>query len=170
MNAEIREALQRLPSVDEALRALEGQVEAPRWALVQAVREAVDELRSQILAGRADRAVIEAAGVQRRVELLRLPSLRPVFNATGVVLHTNLGRAPLAPEVLGRLAAVAAGYSNLEYVVEERRRGSRHVHAAELLRRLTGAEDAVVVNNNAAAVLLCLTALAQGREVLVSRG
>ena len=170
MKAEIREALKGLPSVDEALRELQGQIEAPRWALTEAVREAIAELRAQILEGRELSGALEPAAVEARARRLLAPSLRPLFNATGVVLHTNLGRAPLSEEVLARIAAVAAGYSNLEYVVEQRRRGSRHVHAGDLARRLTGAEDAVVVNNNAAAVLLCLTALAQGREVVVSRG
>jgi L-seryl-tRNA(Ser) seleniumtransferase len=170
MKAEIREALKGLPSVDEALRGLQGQIEAPRWALTEAVREAIAEQRGQILEGGGLSGALEPAAVEARVRRLLAPSLRPLFNATGVVLHTNLGRAPLSEEVLARIAAVAGGYSNLEYVVEQRRRGSRHVHAGDLVSRLTGAEDAVVVNNNAAAVLLCLTALAQGREVVVSRG
>ncbi len=93
-----------------------------------------------------------------------------MINATGVVLHTNLGRAPLAEAALARVVEVARGYSNLEYRLDERRRGSRHEHVAELLATLTGAEDALVVNNCAAAVLLALSALAAGREVVVSRG
>jgi L-seryl-tRNA(Ser) seleniumtransferase len=105
-------------------------------------------------------------------ELDRLLSarLRRVINATGVVLHTNLGRAPLAPEALARVAAVARGYSNLEYDLGAGARGSRQDHLAGLLRDLTGAEAALVVNNNAAAVLLALAALAEGRDVVVSRG
>jgi L-seryl-tRNA(Ser) seleniumtransferase len=98
------------------------------------------------------------------------PVLRRVVNATGVVLHTNLGRAPLAAAAVARLGEVAAGYSNLEYDLAEGARGSRHDHLAARLRSLTGAEDALVVNNNAAAVLLALSALAEGREVVVSRG
>jgi len=98
------------------------------------------------------------------------PSLRRAINATGVVLHTNLGRAPLATAALERVREVAAGYSNLEYDLATGSRGSRQDHLAALLRRLTGAEDALVVNNNAAAVLLALAALAEGREVVVSRG
>ncbi len=100
----------------------------------------------------------------------RRPALRRVLNATGVIVHTNLGRAPLPAAALERVAAVGAGYSNLEYDLAEGVRGSRQDHLAALLRRLTGAEAALVVNNNAAAVLLALAALAEGREVLVSRG
>src|ERR671936_421038 len=100
----------------------------------------------------------------------RARRLRRVINATGVIAHTNLGRAPLAAEALARVRDATAGYSNLEYDVAQGRRGSRQDHVAPLLRRLTGAEDALVVNNNAAAVMLALAALAEGREVLVSRG
>src|SRR5437899_7427806 len=97
-------------------------------------------------------------------------SLKPVINATGVVLHTNLGRAPLSALALERMTSVAEGYSNLELDLASKERGSRYAHVEELLRRLTGAEDALVVNNNAAAVLLALETLAHGKEVVVSRG
>src|SRR6478609_2443126 len=100
----------------------------------------------------------------------RRPRLQRVLNATGVIVHTNLGRAPLAAEAIARVEEVARGYSNLEYDLTAGARGSRQDHAADILRRLTGAEAALVVNNNAAAVLLALAALAEGREVLVSRG
>src|SRR5438046_204689 len=100
----------------------------------------------------------------------RGPRLRRAINATGVIVHTNLGRAPLAQEALERVTAVARGYSNLEYDLGAGGRGSRQDHVAPILRWLTGAEAALVVNNNAAAVLLGLAALAEGREVLVSRG
>ncbi len=172
MDEQTREALRRLPSVDETMRALEAESDAelPRWALLQAVREGVAARRAVLLAGDAELGELDLGELRRRAVALARPSLRPVLNATGVVLHTNLGRAPLAPRALERIAAVAGGYSTLEYLVEERRRGSRHVHASSLLKELCGAEDAVVVNNNAAAVLLCLAALARGREVVVSRG
>ena len=98
------------------------------------------------------------------------PSLRPVINATGVIINTNLGRAPLSAEAFAAMRAVATGYSNLEYDLEAGERGSRHAHVAALLRELTGAEAALVANNNAAAVLLTLSALAAGREVVISRG
>jgi L-seryl-tRNA(Ser) seleniumtransferase len=106
------------------------------------------------------------------VNLLRLSrmSLREVINATGIVMHTNLGRAPIARRAVENLMAVSRGYSNLEYDLDAGLRGKRHVHLAEILRELTGAEDAVVLNNNAACVFLCLKTMAEGREVIVSRG
>jgi L-seryl-tRNA(Ser) seleniumtransferase len=98
------------------------------------------------------------------------PSLRRVINATGVVLHTNLGRAPLAPAAVDAIARVAQGFSNLEYDLEKGVRGSRYVHCSDLLRELTGAEDALVVNNGAAALVLVLNTVADGRDAIVSRG
>jgi L-seryl-tRNA(Ser) seleniumtransferase len=168
---QIQQALRQLPAVDEVVRTLDFDG-APRWAVVEAVRQEIAELRRRVLEGelRATAPAVEADAVRRRVRQLLEPSLRPVINATGVVLHTNLGRAPLGPAVLGRIAEVAGGYSTLEYQLDQRRRGSRHTHAAQILCQLCGAEDAVVVNNNAAAVFLALAALAHGREVVVSRG
>ena len=129
------------------------------------------------LAGRTTRprtpkaaAAVILARLEPRLRAAVAPSLRSVVNATGVIVHTNLGRAPLAGAALERIAEVAAGYANLEYDVAAGTRGSRTVHAAKLLTQLTGAEAAVVVNNNAAAVLLVLAALADGREVIISRG
>ena len=110
------------------------------------------------------------ARLREELAAARRPGLRRVLNATGVIVHTNLGRAPLAPEALERVREVGGGYSNLEYDLDSGARGSRQEHATAILRRLTGAEAALVVNNNAAAVLLALAALAEGREVLVSRG
>jgi L-seryl-tRNA(Ser) seleniumtransferase len=110
------------------------------------------------------------ASVLSRLEALDRPSLRRVINASGVILHTNLGRAPLSEESLAAMAAVSRGYANLEFDLESGNRGSRHVHVEGLLCQLTGAEAALVVNNNAAGVLLGLTALARRREVIVSRG
>ena len=172
MDRDIQDQLKSLPSVDEAVRALEEEQGGahPRWALVEAVRVEIDAVRERILDGSADGAALDHGAVVRRVEALLAPSLHPVINATGVVVHTNLGRSPLAREVLDRVVRIASGYSNLEYDVGRRKRGSRHVHVSSMLKRITGAEDAVVVNNNAAAVLLCLAALARDREVIVSRG
>ena len=104
-----------------------------------------------------------------RLQRATSPSLRPVINATGVIVHTNLGRAPLSPAALARLVEVGAGYTNLEYDLSAGRRGARDTHAEALLCRLTGAEAAVVVNNCAAATMLALSALARGREVIISR-
>ena len=168
--------LRRLPQVDEVLRGETGQRllgRAPRWAVVKAVREAIDSLRAALRDGHVKEVVIDEEALALRAEALALPSLRRVLNATGVVLHTNLGRAPLAASAIARVLEVARGYSNLEYrldAADGRARGSRHDHVAELLAELCGAEAALVVNNCAAAVLLTLSALAAGKEVIVSRG
>lgn len=143
-------------------------------ATVDALRQAADAIRADLAAGRTFTAegaalAIEAHAVRSLAVAMR-GSLRPVINATGVVLHTNLGRAPLADAALARVSAVAKGYANLEYDLATGTRGSRSVHAAALLTALTGAEAALVVNNNAAATLLILAALGAGREVVVSRG
>ncbi len=170
MDDKTRGLLKALPSIDDAVKDLSEGLDVPRWALVRAVREEVEDLRREIIKGASASAELDPGAVVARIRRLLTPSLRPVYNATGVVVHTNLGRAPLSPELLDRIGQVAGGYSNLEYDLDGRQRGSRHVHPAGLLKELTGAEDAVVVNNNAAAVLICLTALAQGKEVVVSRG
>ena len=142
----------------------------PRGLLVHCAREALDAARRQIEAGAAvePRQVVDDA--RRRVDQVRASLLRPLVNATGVLLHTNLGRAPIGDDALAAAARVARGYSNLEFRPETGRRGSRHDHAGSLLARAVGAEAGVVVNNNAAAVLLSLGALARGRDVVVSRG
>jgi L-seryl-tRNA(Ser) seleniumtransferase len=154
--------LRDLPSVDELAR------EAGDPLAVDAARTVIDRAREEIRAG-ADPGDLVA---RLRAELTdaREARLRRVLNATGVVVHTNLGRAPLADEALAHVVEVARGYSNLEYDLAEGVRGSRQDHVTAFLNRLTGAEAALVVNNNAAAVLLALAALAEGREVVVSRG
>jgi L-seryl-tRNA(Ser) seleniumtransferase len=136
--------------------------------LVSAARSALARAREELQAGAEPGDLVER--VESELAAARGARLRRVINATGVIIHTNLGRAPLAPEALERVNAVAGGYSNLEYDLGEGGRGSRQDHVAPILRRLTGAEAALVVNNNAAAVLLALAVLAEGREVLVSRG
>jgi L-seryl-tRNA(Ser) seleniumtransferase len=160
--------LRDLPSVDELAgdRRLAGA--APRPLLVSAARSALARAREELQAGAELGDLVER--VESELAAARGPRLRRAINATGVIVHTNLGRAPLAREALERVSAVAGGYSNLEYDLAEGGRGSRQDHVAPILRRLTGAEAALVVNNNAAAVLLALAALAEGREVLVSRG
>lgn len=136
-----------------------------------AVTAVLDEERAAIRAGAAPRSKRElASAIEFRAHRSALPSLRPAVNATGVVIHTNLGRAPLAESAAKAVAEVARGYSTLEYSVDTCSRGSRKEHAAQLIRSLTGAEDALVVNNNAAAVLLVLATHAAGKEVIVSRG
>jgi len=168
------EQLRRRPDV-QALEARYG-----RGAVVDAIRaEAADlrdalarsESRSEPLPDTPDAAADLLAGVTHaRLARDWTASLRPVINATGVLVHTNLGRAPLSEAALERVTAVARGYSNLEYDLEAGGRGRRDVHAEHLLTRLTGAEAALVVNNNAAATMLLLAALARGREVVISRG
>lgn len=144
-------------------------------AVVRALRDGAGQLRAQITAGdgpvdgEAAARVIEALA-EAALSAHARGSLRPVINATGVVIHTNLGRAPIADAAIARVAAIAGGYSNLEYDVAAGARGSRSVHAESLITSLTGAEAAVMVNNNAAAALLILAAFAGGREVVISRG
>jgi L-seryl-tRNA(Ser) seleniumtransferase len=168
-----------IPSIEQlrarpAVRALETRFGAA--ATVDALRAAADEMRQELAARVSNRASTDevVAGLETAaaawLDRAFQPSLVPVINATGVVIHTNLGRAPLASAAAERVAAVAQGYSTLEYDVERGGRGRRDTHAEALLCRLTGAEAAVVVNNNAAATLIVLAALAAGREVIVSRG
>jgi L-seryl-tRNA(Ser) seleniumtransferase len=166
---QIDERLHRLPSVEQLASATDSE---PKHLLIAAARRELAALRVRIRAGEdvtLDERTLQDA-VRARAAGLRSGSLQPVINATGVILHTNLGRAPLAPEAAAAAARIASGYSNLEYVLEAGARGSRQVHVEPLLRDLSGAEAAMVVNNNAAAVLLALAAVAAGREVIVSRG
>jgi L-seryl-tRNA(Ser) seleniumtransferase len=165
-----RNPLRELPSVDRLLAREELLALAERHGrplVLAAARSALARAREEIEAGYEPGDIV--ARVLSELDARARPSLRRVLNATGVVVHTNLGRAPLAPEALDRVREASAGYSNLEYDLETGSRGSRQDHVAGLLRELTGAEAALVVNNNAAAVLLALAALAEGREVVVSR-
>jgi L-seryl-tRNA(Ser) seleniumtransferase len=173
-----RARLRALPSVDEVLRELDGRQTLPRPRLVEAVRAVLAESRQAVLAAGSaeelERIPIATSALRGRLEA-RLEAaaawgLDRVVNATGVVLHTNLGRAPLSGTALARLGLIGAGYSNLELDIRTKERGSRYSHVDGLLCRLTGAEASLVVNNNAAAVLLALESLARGREVVVSRG
>ena len=160
---------------DEVVQRLEARY--GREATLAALRHETAALRERLTGGSGGgppdpdaAAAVILAGLEPRLRAAIALSLRPVINATGVIVHTNLGRAPLARAALDRIAEVASGYANLEYDLAAGKRGSRTVHAATLLTQLTGAEAAVVVNNNAAAVLLVLAALADGREVIISRG
>jgi L-seryl-tRNA(Ser) seleniumtransferase len=154
--------LRDLPSVDELARGSADPL------AVAAARTVIERARAAIRAGAEPGDL--AAALQAELAAVRRPALRRVLNATGVIVHTNLGRAPLPATALERVADAARGYSNLEYDLAVGERGSRQDHVAGLLGRLTGAESAIVVNNNAGAMLLALAALAEGREVLVSRG
>jgi L-seryl-tRNA(Ser) seleniumtransferase len=170
---DLERRLRGLPSVEQLLRSeplRSAAADAPRALAVAAARDAVEHARSEIRQGNgtlpSDALALEAAD---RLERWLRPSLRPVINATGVVVHTNLGRAPLSEDAL-RAIERAAGYSNLELDLERGTRGSRHAHVEALIVELTGAEAGFAVNNNAAAVLLALAALAREREVVISRG
>ena len=174
----------KLPAVDELLKleTLAALVEREgRPAVTEAARSVLAGLRQEIASGHLDARAVELAitgiseAVERRLRQSLSFSLRPVINATGVVLHTNLGRAPLARAAVERIAEVAATYSNLEFEIEAGRRGKRDVHVERLFARLLNLEglhdvSSIVVNNNAAAVMLALNTLAEGGEVVVSRG
>ena len=170
--------LRQLPAVDELLRRprlAEMAQRVSRTLLVETARAVLDDVRRAVAQGvEPDAAELDATHLEVRilaaVERALGFSLRPVINATGVILHTNLGRAPLAPQAIEHLRDAAVQYSNLEYDLEAGARGKRDVHTAALLARVVGAEAAIVVNNNAAAVLLVLNTLAKGGEVVVSRG
>ena len=154
--------LRDLPSVDELARRSDDPL------AVEAARTVLAHAREQIRAGSDPGNLGER--LRQELAAARAPRLRRVINATGVIVHTNLGRAPLAAAALDQVVDAARGYSNLEYDLDAGGRGSRQSHVADLVSRLTGAEAALVVNNNAAAVMLALATLAEGREVLVSRG
>ncbi|MEZ4862223.1 MAG: L-seryl-tRNA(Sec) selenium transferase [Caldilineaceae bacterium] len=159
------DSLQRLPALT-LLAAQLGQSQ-----VTDAIREVLTRARQRIKSGQSAPAIEQiVTQVTTLLATEATPSLRAVINATGVIIHTNLGRAPLSQAACAAITAVAQGYSNLEYELASGQRGSRHDHARHLLRELTGAEDALVVNNNAAAVYLVLSALCLGREVLISRG
>lgn len=170
---EMQRELRKLPGVDALLqeRAVKRLLaQSGREVVVASIRAVLEEARLAIGAGQPCPdfpALLER--VVASVSLALRPTLRPVINATGVILHTNLGRAPLSVEARLAMERAAKGYSNLEYDLEAGERGSRYLHAEDLFSRLTGAEASLVVNNNAAALLLILTALARGKEVIISR-
>jgi len=162
----------RLPSVDKVLAHEKlSKTGYARGLLLDVVRGHLDRERQSIAAGKPCASLDEiVTSILNEMEALQTPTLRRVINASGVILHTNLGRAPLSPEAIAAMDEASCGYSNLEFDLASGNRGSRHVHVESLLCRLSGAEAALVVNNNAAAVLLGLTALARRKEVIVSRG
>ena len=173
---EAQNFLRELPSVDRLLNtamAVDMMLAYGRTLTVESLRHSLDAARSAILNGQASYAPMNAILVDEArlwLESLLAPTLQPVINGTGVIVHTNLGRAPLSDAARQAIEAAGQGYSTLEYDLASGQRGSRAVHAEQLLIRLTQAEAALVVNNNAAAVLLMLTALCQGKEVIISRG
>ena len=180
MDKRTKQLLKDLPKIDELLLLLEKQdvyALAPRALAKEICRKTVRELREKITGGNKGKSVEisldaqdVAAGIYRQIKSLHVYNLRRVVNAAGVILHTNLGRAPLCPEALQRINEVARGYSNLEFDLIRGERGLRYDHVCRLLCALTGAEDALIVNNNAAAVLLVINTLAEGKDAIVSRG
>lgn len=173
---EKQDLLRMIPKVDEMLqdrRLLFFMQKTPRQVVVDAVREITGQARAEILEGKRSTAVTREevlAGVEAKIKEKEKKSLRRVINATGVVLHTNLGRARLSERAMESVAEAAGSYTNLEYDIKKGMRGSRHDHVEHLIKKITGAEAAMVVNNNAAATMLCLSALTKGKEVIVSRG
>ncbi len=175
-----KELLKKLPKIDEIMFILEksGTLErAPRDIVLSTCRFVVGDVRELILSAKEDDVSIRvpsldevAATVVEKIENIRRYSFRRVVNATGIILHTNLGRAPLCKEALEKIFEVSCGYSNLEFDLEKGKRGLRYDHVQKILCELSGAEDALVVNNNAAAVLLVLNTLSEGKEAIVSRG
>ena len=169
-----QEQLRLLPSVDELLNSSSGQQLVQRYSrsmALRAVRASIAQARAQIRQGAQCPSSDELLlAVEHMLKESQRPNLQPVINATGVIINTNLGRSPLSQEALQAVQRVAGGYTNLEYELEAGERGSRHSHVSALLCELTGAEAALVTNNNAAAVLLALSTLAAGREVIISRG
>ena len=167
-------AYRQLPAVETLVQAIQRRANGdapPHELLVEAARAELDAARSAIAAGAAAPTVEDLIGATlARSRNIAQPSLRPLINATGVIIQTNLGRAPLSEAALRAMREVGVGYSNLEYDLDAGERGSRATHLTELLCKLTGAESALAVNNNAAAIYLALSALAIGREVIISRG
>lgn len=164
--------LRNIPKVDEVISLLE-ESGAPKTVVREAVREVLEDLRESILAGSqsdvpAMDAILKMAG--EKIQKKEKMSLRPVINATGIILHTNLGRAKMGEAAARAALQAARNYSTLEYDVEKGARGSRYAHVEKLLIQLSGAEAAMVVNNNAAAVMLVLNTLAQNKEVVISGG
>ena len=178
MSNKKQELLKTLPAVDRLLSepSVQGlSAKYPRNLILKAIRSVLEELRTLIkeesLVAESDltpRSI--STRVAKKLQDISQNSLRPLINATGVVVHTNLGRSILAERVIRKLKSLAGGYSNLEYDLDKGSRGSRYVHVEDILKELTGAESAMVVNNNAAAVLLCIETMAKGREVVISRG
>ena len=175
----MKELLKQLPQVDEVLKDPRAQAwlsSYPRALVLEAVRTSIDRKRRAVIDGAKGGAGIDLSlasvldSAETVLHELAQPSLRPLINATGVVVHTNLGRSILSEAAIERVISVNRSYSNLEYDIKAGERGKRHTHLEGILKRLTGVEAATAVNNNAAAVLLCLNTLARGKEVIVSRG
>ena len=170
MSKEIQQILANLPSVDTLLKQIDSNY--PHGKAKETIQQVLAALRKEVVAGTRQTMIDQAAVlalVHKQLEEKQF-SLRQVVNGTGTVIHTNLGRSSLSPKVQEQLLATSFHYSNLEFDLENGKRGSRYSHLVSIVKKLTGAEDVLVVNNNAAAVLLVLSTLTQEKEVLVSRG
>ncbi|MBI5409643.1 MAG: L-seryl-tRNA(Sec) selenium transferase [Nitrospirae bacterium] len=172
---EIRHLLSQLPSVDECLKSSYGErwlASFPRKIVLRALRETIDSKRKEILSGKTPEVSLDAISndIEAAIKKHSGYKLNPLINATGVVIHTNLGRSILSDRAIEHVVTTARSYSNLEYEISTGKRGKRYSNIKDVIKELTGAEDAVVVNNNAAAVLICLDTFAKGQEVIVSRG
>jgi L-seryl-tRNA(Ser) seleniumtransferase len=172
---EKQKILSRLPAVDEILKSSHGSVwldTYPKRHVIHAIREVIDLRRHKIMEGLSVELSAEGMveDIEQTIKRFSSYSLSPLINATGIVIHTNLGRSVLCERALENIKMVSENYSNLEYNLEGGKRGKRYIHIKRILRELTSAEDVLAVNNNAAAVLLCLNTFSKGKEVLVSRG
>jgi len=170
-----QELLSKIPQVDEFLKSHYGEkwLESyPRKTVLRAIREILASKREKIISGQTEELSLDAIAphIEQKIKELSSYKLRPLINATGVVIHTNLGRAILSDRAIENIKKIADSYSNLEYELSQGKRGKRYSHIKDILKELSGAEDAIVVNNNAAAVLLCLNTFAKDGEVIVSRG
>ncbi|MBI4848371.1 MAG: L-seryl-tRNA(Sec) selenium transferase [Nitrospirae bacterium] len=171
----IQEQLSQLPSVDECLKSAYGEKWLSSYArktVLRAIREVIESKRKEILSGANADVTIDAISrdIETAIKKHSAYKLRPIINATGIVIHTNLGRSILSDKAIEHITTTARSFSNLEYEISTGKRGKRYSNIKDIIRELTGAEDAVVVNNNAAAVLICLDTFAKGKEVIVSRG
>jgi len=172
---EKQKLLSHLPSVDKIMKSEQGEQWLkiyPRAYVLQAIREVIDLRRRDLIEGHTPNLSEEymIAEIESKLDSLTSYSLKPLINATGVVIHTNLGRSILSEKALEHIRQVSESYSNLEYDINEGKRGKRYSHLKRILKEVTGAEDSLVVNNNSAAVMLCLNTLAKNKEVVVSRG
>ncbi len=170
-----QQRLSQIPSVDECLKSTYGQrwiQSYPKRVILRSIREVLEEKRKKILNGLNPEVSIDSVvhEIEERIQVLSSYRLISLINATGVIVHTNLGRSILSDKAIENVINVARGYTNLEYDLHRGMRGERYSHLRDILKELSGAEDGIVVNNNAAAVLLCLNTFARDREVVVSRG
>jgi len=171
----IQQKLSQLPQVNECLNSSHGRRWLETWyrkIVIRSIREIIDGKRKEVLDGGDPDLSLDALAhdIEEAIKAYSAYKLRPLINASGVVIHTNLGRSLLSDKAIENVVAAAGSYSNLEYEIAKGKRGKRYSHIKDIIKELTGAEDAIVVNNNAAAVLICLDTFARGKEVIVSRG